>query len=295
MDFLPTTRIGQSGMEFVSSEDGTKLGVRVAGGKGHRTPVFMLHGLQSHSGWFVQSQTFLANLGFPVFAMDRRGSGFSEGARGDCPDFREMIADVHAVVKLACERHDVEKVHIFGHCFGTIPAALFATAHSGLVASLVKASSGIHTKTTIALGQKLDVAWAKASRRTVHLPIPLKAEMFSDIEECVRFIREDEARLRTATGSLYFEVRRARRYISEHRHLLTMPIFMANAGNDPICNTAANERFFWSLPARHKLLVRYERARHVIEFSEHRDDFFRDLNWWLERFGDDPHVTRDES
>jgi esterase/lipase len=74
-----------------------------------------------------------------------------------------------------------------------------------------------------------------------------------------------------------------------------MPIFMANAGNDPICNTAANERFFWSLPARHKLLVRYERARHVIEFSEHRDDFFRDLNWWLERFGDDPHVTRDES
>jgi pimeloyl-ACP methyl ester carboxylesterase len=158
MDFLPTTRIGQSGMEFVSSEDGTKLGVRVAGGKGHRTPVIMLHGLQSHSGWFVQSQTFLANLGFPVFAMDRRGSGFSEGARGDCPDFREMIADVHAVVKLACERHDVEKVHIFGHCFGTIPAALFATAHSGLVASLVKASSGVKTAEGIAAVEIIEAA-----------------------------------------------------------------------------------------------------------------------------------------
>jgi len=66
-----------------------------------------------------------------------------------------------------------------------------------------------------------------------------------------------------------------------------MPAFMASAGDDPICDTVANERFFWSLPARHKLLVRYERSRHVIEFSEERDDLFRDLSWWLERFGDE--------
>jgi esterase/lipase len=72
-----------------------------------------------------------------------------------------------------------------------------------------------------------------------------------------------------------------------------MPVFMANAGHDPICDSAANERFFWSLPARHKLLVTYEKSRHVIEFSEQRDDFFRDLNWWLERFGEEYHAKSD--
>jgi alpha-beta hydrolase superfamily lysophospholipase len=250
----------------------------------------MLHGLQSHSGWFVQSQTFLANLGFPVYAMDRRGSGLSEGARGDCTDFHQMIDDVHAVVDCARERHQVEKVHLFGHCFGAIPATLFATAHPELVASLIQASSGIHTKLNLALARKLELVWAKAARNTVQIPIPLKAEMFSDLDECVRFIREDESRLQTATGSLYYEVRRACGYIRSHRELLTMPLFMASAGDDPICDTAANERFFWSLPARHKLLVRYERSRHVIEFSEQRDDFFRDLNWWLERFGDERYA-----
>jgi alpha-beta hydrolase superfamily lysophospholipase len=250
----------------------------------------MLHGLQSHSGWFIQSQTFLANLGFPVYAMDRRGSGLSEGNRGDCSDFRQMSADVHAVANHARRVHESEKVHVFGHCFGTIPAALFATTFRELVASLIMASSGIFTKVTLDLARKLELAWSKAARRTVQIPIPLRPEMFSDIAECVRFIQEDEARLRTATGAFYYEVLKACRHIRSHRLRLTMPVFMANAGDDPICDTEANEKFFWSLPSRHRLLVRYERSRHVIEFSEQRDVFFRDLNWWLERFGDEHHA-----
>src|SRR5262245_27688386 len=112
MDFLSTTHLGKSGVEYVPGADGTKLAVRVAGGENPRTPLLMLHGLQSHSGWFVQSQTFLAGLGFPVYAMDRRGSGLSEGSRGDCTNFRQMIDDVHAVVDCARGRHQVAKVHL---------------------------------------------------------------------------------------------------------------------------------------------------------------------------------------
>lgn len=285
MDFLPTAELGQPGMEYVESEDGLKLAVRVAGVRGTRIPLVMLHGLQSHSGWFVQSQTFLAGLGIPVYAMDRRGSGSSAGEAGDCRDFREMSRDIRSVVQWVRERHEVPKVHVFGHCFGTIPGTLFAVDHPELVASLIQASSGIHTRVDLPFGRKLELAWSKASRRQVRIPIPLRPEMFSDLDECVQFIQKDETKLRTATGSLYLEVMRSRRHIHQLRHRLTMPLFMANAGDDPICDTDANERLFWSLPARRKLMVRYDRSRHVIEFSEHRDDFFRDLSWWMERFG----------
>jgi alpha-beta hydrolase superfamily lysophospholipase len=290
MDFLTTTHIGESGVEHIPSADGTKLAVRVAGGKNVRTPLLMLHGLQSHSGWFVQSQTFLAGLGFPVYAMDRRGSGLSEGERGHCSDFRQMIADVSAVAQHALDGSGFKKVHVFGHCFGTIPATLYATAHPEQVSSLIFASSGIFTRISLALTRKLELAWSKAAGREVQIPIPLKPEMFSELTECVSFIGNDELRLRTATASLYYEVRRACQHIQGNRHRLSMPLFMASAGNDPVCDTAANERFFWSLPARHKLLVRYERSRHVIEFSEQRDELFRDLNWWLERFGDERYA-----
>jgi len=286
MDFLETAHIGDSGVEYVTADDGVKLAVRVAGGKNMRTPLLMLHGLQSHSGWFTQSQTFLAGLGFPVYAMDRRGSGLSEGPRGHCTSFREMLSDVRSVAEFARARQQAKKVHVFGHCFGSIPATLFATAHPELVASLLLASSAIYVRIGLGFSRKLELAWSKAARREVQIPIPLKPEMFSELEECVRFIREDELRLRTATASLYYEVRRACQHIRSHWRQLTMPLFMASAGDDPICDTKANERFFWSLPARHKLLVRYERSRHVIEFSQQRDELFRDLSWWLERFGD---------
>ena len=285
MDFLPTERIGQTHVDYVPGEDGTKLGVRITGAKGTRTPVVMLHGLQSHSGWFVQSQMFLANLGCPVYAMDRRGSGLSEGPRGDCTDFCEIMQDVRAVVDCARVRHGVEKVHVFGHCFGALPATLFAAGYPEMVMSLIQASSGLHTHVSVSFKRKLKIFWSKAARSPAQIPIPLKADMFSELDECVRFIREDEQRLGTATSTFFFEVLRARRYIRAHRHLLVMPLFMATAGDDPICDNAANERFFWSLPARHKMLVRYEQSRHVIEFSEERDNFFRDLAWWLERFG----------
>jgi len=293
MDFLATAQIGDTGVEYMPGADGTKLAVRIAGGKNTRTPLLMLHGLQSHSGWFVQSQTFLAGLGFPVYAMDRRGSGFSGGPRGHCADFNEMSNDVHAVAKHALLRPGVQKLHVFGHCFGTIPATLFAIAHPELVSSLILASSGIYTRISISLSRKVELAWSKASRREMQIPIPLKSEMFSELEECVSFIDRDEMRLRTATASLYFQVLRACQHIKSHRQRLTMPVFMASAGNDPVCDTAANERFFWTLPARHKLLVRYERSRHVIEFSEQRDDLFRDLNWWMERFGDERYAKSD--
>jgi pimeloyl-ACP methyl ester carboxylesterase len=285
MDFIPTASITQSGIERVDSKDGLKLAVRVAGVRGTRIPLIMLHGLQSHSGWFVQSQAFLAGLGTPVYAMDRRGSGLSDGEAGDCRDFHEMSQDIHSVVEWVRERHGVAKVHVFGHCFGTIPGTLFAVEYPDLVASLIQASSGIHTRVDLPFGRKLELAWSKASRRQVRIPIPLRPEMFSDLDECVQFIEADDARLRTATGSLYLQVVRSRRHIHLHRRRLTMPLFMASAGDDPICDTEANERFFWSLPTRQRLLIRYDRSRHVIEFSEQRDDFFRDLSWWMERFG----------
>ena len=285
MDFLPTIHIGESGIEHVPSEDGKKLAVRVSGANGTRTPVIMLHGLQSHSGWFMQSQMFLANLGCPVYAMDRRGSGLSEGSPGDCTDYCEIMRDVGSIVETARVRHGVEKVHVLGHCFGALPATLFAAGHPEMVMSLIHASSGLHTHISVSLRRKLRILWSKAVNSPVSIPIPLTAEMFTEQDECARFIRDDELRLRTATAHFYFELVRARRYIRSHRHLLVMPQFMANAGDDPICDNEANERFFWSLPAKHKLLVRYGQSRHVIEFSAERDNFFRDLSWWLERFG----------
>src|SRR3979411_2507849 len=44
-----------------------------------RGSLFYIHGIQSHGGWLFETGPQLAQRGIQVFALDRRGSGRSEG------------------------------------------------------------------------------------------------------------------------------------------------------------------------------------------------------------------------
>ena len=146
------------------------------------------------------------------------------------------------------------------------------------------ATPGIHTKTDLTLGQKLGVLWSKITGREVRIPFPLEPEMFSELEECTEFIRRDKLALHDATAAFFLEVLRTRSFIRRHRHQLTMPTFMACAGDDGVCDNVRNRQFFEKLPAKNKTLVEYSNARHILEFSPARDEFFRDLARWFGQF-----------
>ena len=58
---------------------------------------------------------------------------------------------------------------------------------------------------------------------------------------------------------------------------------MAIAGEDPISDNRRNIRFFENLPADDKMMINYEDARHILEFSQERERFLDDLAFWLAR------------
>ena len=62
----------QGAVEFVAGR-GARIPVRVFGTNGTRRPVIMTHGLESHSGWFVQSAAFAPGRG-PAPLGQRTGS-----------------------------------------------------------------------------------------------------------------------------------------------------------------------------------------------------------------------------
>jgi alpha-beta hydrolase superfamily lysophospholipase len=270
-----------SRLERIAGAGGVSIPVRIFGEAGHLTPVVMTHGLQSHSGWFVQSARHLAALGHPVYAFDRRGSGLSEAPRGDCRDYREMLDDLGAVVDLAAQRHQSGGVHLLGHCFGAIPAAAFACVHPERLRSLILATPGIHTRTDLGLGEKCRVLWSQLTGCEVAIDVPLEIAMFTDVERYAEFIRTDGLTLRAATASFYYQVPKARRFVLEHLDGLTIPVFMATAGEDGICDNERNRELLHRMPSPRKLLVDYPEARHILEFSRERERFFADLASWL--------------
>ncbi|MEZ4483272.1 MAG: alpha/beta fold hydrolase [Syntrophotaleaceae bacterium] len=268
-------------LEFILRDSAPPVPVRIFGRDQPGTPVILIHGLQSHSAWFVQSADFIARLGHPVYAFDRKGSGLSEAKRGHADSFEEWIEEIHVLAELANRRHSTSQVHLVGHCFGAIPTTAFACRYPERVASLALPTAAIHTQTDVSFTEKLAILSGQLTSRQNYIPIHLQAEMFTDLPEYEAFIRNDALALTQATAQFYWQVSKARRYINQHLKQLTMPVFMALADDDPICDNAGNRRFFTSLPAQKKWLKSYADAEHILEFSRERDAFFEDLAAWF--------------
>ncbi len=263
-------------------QDEITIPVRVFGAEGDDIPVVMVHGLQSHSGWFVQSAAVMAAQGHPVYGLDRRGSGLSREARGDCDNFIDMIEDIETVVAHVQQEHQVKRVHVLGHCFGAIPATLFAALHAEEVASLILTTPGIYTHTDLTWAQKLGIGWASLWGSVHYVPVPMDVQEFTDMDSYQQFIATDPLSLQQATSRFYFEVHNARVYLQLQDENLTMPVFMVLAQDDQISDNRENTDFFNELPSDTKRLITYDHAVHIIEFSRDRDLFFEDLLEWLD-------------
>src|SRR3954447_25561072 len=59
-----------------------------------RGRVVVLHGVQSHGGWYHGLGRTLANGGYEAHFPDRRGSGANRADRGHTPSARRLILDV---------------------------------------------------------------------------------------------------------------------------------------------------------------------------------------------------------
>lgn len=268
-------------VQYVRAADGAEIPVRVFGPEGHGVPLVMLHGLRSHSGWFVQSAGFVAALGHPVYSFDRRGSGLSRQTRGHTSGWADLIDEVHTVVTHAAERHGATRVHLLGHCFGAIPGAIFACRHPDLAASLILPTPGIHTRTTLSPLEKMQVGLWRFTRPRHRIAVALEAEDLADLEPDRRFIRDDPLSLHELTAQFYFEIFLARRFLKKNLRRLTPPLFMALAGGDRISDNVRNTAFFDQAPSGNKSLKVYDGATHILEFSREKDAFFRDLANWL--------------
>jgi len=279
----PTSAVDEKNVIYVPTTQGVRIPVRAYGTGTKGVPLVMLHGIQSHSGWFTQSSSFLANLGMPVYAMDRYGSGMSKAPRGGYRSLEESIKDIDSVVKHAMDKHKMNNVHLLGHCYGAMLAAAYACENNYKLRSLILPTPAIFTKSDVTPSEKLKILWSKISGRDLMIPVPLGAEMMSDTAEYVTFIKNDKLSLHEASGRFFFEVARMRRFIMKGSSGITAPVFMAFAGKDPICRNDENRRFFDSIRPDKKVLKVYDDARHILEFSRERDNFFKDIAAWIDR------------
>jgi alpha-beta hydrolase superfamily lysophospholipase len=251
--------------------------------------VVFLHGIQSHGGWYGYSCTKLAQAGFNVSFLDRRGSGMNQQARGDAPGFRRLLDDVAeylSALPRAVTRNDkVVTLPVFlgGISWGGKLALALERRHPGLTSGAMLLCPGIVARVRPTLGRRLWILLNRLPRPRKLFPIPLNdPELFTATPHWQQFLRDDPLRLHHATARLLLESVRLDGYLRFVPKYVRVPLLLMLAEHDAIVNNRKTRAFVERCAAKDKTVIEYPGAHHTLEFEPDPSAFVGDMVRWLE-------------
>jgi len=254
--------------------------------------ILSLHGIQSHAGWYHRSSTQLAQAGWDVWFLDRRGSGTSGGDRGHAEHWERLVNDVVAILRQIRSRKLPGPVILQAVSWGGKLAASVARFHPELVDALALLYPGIHARIRPGLRQRLLLKLADFARiRRRHVVIPLNdPALFT--QDCSRqqFLREDPFSVRVATTGFLNADRHLSQFAQSSGPEIHCPTLLMLAGRDQIIDNPAMRQFFSTIAAADKTVVEFPEAAHTLEFEACFEDYMSALLSWLNRQTKSPGV-----
>ncbi|MBY0525309.1 MAG: lysophospholipase [Gemmataceae bacterium] len=246
-----------------------------------RAQVVVIHGIQSHSGWYGFSCDRLRKAGFVVSFLDRRGSGMNVQERGDAPSFRRLLDDIGEFL-LALPPAPLR--FLCGISWGGKVVTALQRRRPGLVSGLLLLCPGFFPKVKPSFKQRLRILWSRlaAPRRCFDIPLN-DPELFTASPQWQQFIREDPLALRQATARLLIESVRLDGYLKVVPGHVDMPVLLLLAEHDRIIANEPTRRFFERFATKDREIIEYPGAQHTLEFEPNPQQFCDDIQRWLER------------
>ncbi|EKK03795.1 lysophospholipase L2 [Rhodopirellula baltica SH28] len=247
-----------------------------------RGRVVFLHGIVSHSGWYLASCDALAQNGFEVHFLDRRGSGGNPSRRGDVDDWRQWIDDV--VCFLKSQPRDVPLI-LGGISWGGKLASALAAEHPDLIDGLALVCPGIYAAQFPSPAKyRLLGGLSRIGLGGLRVPIPLKdPALFTGVARWQSFIQKDSLTLRKVSVRFALEDRKLTQHAREVTPTIRTPTWLVLAGRDRIVDNPKTREMLDRMAASDKECTCYEEAAHTFEFEPDPRPYFRDLTNWVTR------------
>lgn len=271
----PTPRIAWS-----TCSDGYRCAVRIWDTDAPIARLVCLHGIISHGGWYLSSCRYLAEAGFEVHFLDRRGSGLNQQDRGDVPrGYRTWLSDVEGYLEsLPADRPRL----LLGISWGGRLATAVARNRPQLVDGLGLLCPGLSAQKGANGLQRLFLSIAgrgpRLYRRRVTIPLRDPA-LFADLPQWRDYIGSDPLTLRKVTLRFALADLHLSRYAVESPQSIRAPVLLTLAGRDRIIDNAGTLRFVEQIPGE-KRVIEYPDAAHTLEFERDPSPYFRDLSQW---------------
>src|SRR4051812_23087307 len=157
-----------------------------------RGKVVVLHGVQSHGGWYHSLGRTLAASGYEAHFPDRRGSGANRVDRGHAPSSRRLVDDVTEYLASIRATGPAVPTALGGISWGGKLAVLASARRPELVDALALICPGLHPRVGVSRSERWAIAWAYFTDRHRAFPIPLSdPALFTDNPEGRAFIAND--------------------------------------------------------------------------------------------------------
>jgi len=245
--------------------------------------VVCVHGIQSHSGWYLYSSSRLCAAEYEVFYLDRRGSGLNEQDRGHAKNFHVLIDDLVLFLGRVRAQEPRRPVVLSGVSWGGKLVVAVAKDHPKLIDALVLLCPGLFPKVGVPPLEKVRIALSRVFARYRRFTIPLTdPELFTANPKWLEFLRTDPLSLHRATASMLVASARLDWYLRDAPEKIHTPALLFLAGQDRIIDNERTRRYFERFRSPNKRVIEYPDAHHTLEFEPDPDPFIDDWIQWLD-------------
>lgn len=236
------------------------------------------HGIQSHCDWYESSAAALADAGYAVLQIDRRGCGQNDKDRGHADSADQLIEDDLAARAELLRRSGFGACHLVGISWGGKLVVATHVRHPESVKSLSLVTPGLFPRVGVSKKEMARIGFAMLYEPEKLFDIPLDdADLFTSDAKWKDFINTDERTLHQCTAGFYLASRRMDRIVSQLAKSPRVPIHLFIASDERIIDNNKTTSFIRDLHWPATRITTYENARHSLEFENDPTHYFTDL------------------
>jgi acylglycerol lipase len=242
--------------------------------------VVLVHGFNSHSGYYLWVASQLTAAGLAVYALDHRGRGQSDGERFYVEEVADYVADLATFVTLAKAEHPGLPVFMLGHSAGGVISCTYALKHQQELAGLICESFAFQVPAPdIALAILKGIGHVAPHAHV----FKLKNKDFSRDPAVVRLMDEDPLIDNEVQPALTVaEMVRADERLEREFPSITLPVFIIHGTEDKATKPSGSRLFYETAGSNDKTLKLYEGYAHDLLNDVGKEAVMDDIVQWID-------------
>ncbi|MCB9106498.1 MAG: lysophospholipase [Anaerolineales bacterium] len=244
-----------------------------------RAVVVIVHGFNSHSGYYTWvAEQFVAD-GLAAYALDLRGRGKSDGERFYVQKFDDYVNDLATFVTIAKSAEPGLPVFLLGHSAGGVVSCVYTIEHQDELAGFICESFAHEVPAP-------DFALAVLKGLSHVAPhahvLKLKNEDFSRDPEVVAAMNDDPLIAHEVQPTqTVAEMVRADERLKVEFPQITLPVLILHGTEDKATKPSGSQRFYDMASSTDKSLKLYEGHYHDLLNDLGKEEVMADITAWI--------------